>query len=187
MSYFFPFILTLSYLIYSNVSEINYNPKLLYKVLQKKAGIENPEIKELKNSKIEALQLNGKIFTLENPKNELNLKYIYIGRVNSCRAGGCSSNTQSNTNLESEYFDYFIIYDKDINVKNVRVYNYQATHGQEVTAIGWLNQFIGYNGSQNLNVGKNIDAISGATISVYAITYDIENKTYMLKNIVSTI
>ncbi len=58
-----------------------------------------------------------------------------------------------------------------------------ATHGQEITARGWLKQFIGYNGSESLKVDKNIDTISGATISVYAITSDIKLITCLLKSL----
>jgi len=66
----------------------------------------------------------------------------------------------------------------------VRVFNYQATHGQEVSAKGWLRQFDGYDGSTVLKVGKDIDAISGATISVYGITRDVQERTRLLARII---
>nr|WP_319999623.1 hypothetical protein [uncultured Draconibacterium sp.] len=43
--------------------------------------------------------------------------------------------------------------------------------------------FTGFNDSGSLKVDKNIDAISGATISVYTITADVENKTALLKKL----
>ena len=73
-----------------------------------------------------------------------------------------------------EYFDYYIIFDSSIKVEKVRVYNYQATHGHEVGGTGWLKQFIGYEGETKLELGKNIDSISGATISANAITYNVQ-------------
>ena len=103
--------------------------------------------------------------------------------MNSCRAGGCSNSIELPKEEESEYFDYFIRFDKNKTVKLVKVFNYQATHGQEVTSKGWLKQFIGHDGTGSLQVGKNVDAISGATISVYAITVDVEMKTTLLKKI----
>jgi Na+-translocating ferredoxin:NAD+ oxidoreductase RnfG subunit len=39
---------------------------------------------------------------------------------------------------------------------------------------GWLKQFIGYDGKEKLEYGKNIDSISGATISANAITYNVQ-------------
>ena len=48
---------------------------------------------------------------------------------------------------------------------------------------GWLNQFIGYDGTKTLRVGKEIDSISGATISAYGITTDIQQKTFYLQSL----
>lgn len=73
-----------------------------------------------------------------------------------------------------EYFDYFILFDSNLGVKKIRVYNYQATHGHEVGGKGWLKQFVGYKGDEKLEYGKNIDSISGATISANAITYNVQ-------------
>jgi Na+-translocating ferredoxin:NAD+ oxidoreductase RnfG subunit len=68
-------------------------------------------------------------------------------------------------------------------VQQVRIYNYQATHGQEITSKNWLRQFKNYTGEKELMAGKNIDAISGATISVDAIISDIEFITGALLSI----
>jgi len=123
-------------------------------------------------------ELAGQFFKIENSSSK---GYAYVGRVLSCRGGGCSHG-QALADAAAEYFDYFILYDGDVKVLQVRVFNYQATHGHGITSRGWLRQFTGYNGSGKLDPGKNIDAISGATISVKAITSDIENKTRMLKS-----
>ena len=162
-------------------SEINYSSKILTKELSKYSKLESIELKEIPRS--DAIYYNGKFFKIINNTKDYSLSYMYVGRVNSCRAGGCSINNQHNDNDQSEYFDYFILFDKSLSVKLVKVFNYQATHGQEVTSAGWLRQFIGYNGSKNLNVGKEVDAISGATISVNGITADIINKIGILKKI----
>ncbi|WP_303917596.1 FMN-binding protein [Draconibacterium sediminis] len=163
-------------------SEVDFQPKALEKTLQK-SGIETLSgIQEMKITDPTCNEINGKYF-LVTENNENAYRYIYIGRVNSCRAGGCSVVHESLATLDSEYFDYYILFDENKTVRDVKVYNYQATHGHEITAKGWLKQFIGFNGSGSLKVDKNIDAISGATISVYAITADVENKTALLKNL----
>jgi hypothetical protein len=110
-------------------------------------------------------------------------KYAYLGRVNSCRAGGCSVHHFPEEVQNSEYFDYFVLFDSSCTVLFVKVYNYQASHGHEITAKGWLKQFVGYNGQNSLVAGKSIDAISGATISVNVITHDIEDKTNILRQL----
>ncbi|WP_319589741.1 FMN-binding protein [uncultured Draconibacterium sp.] len=162
-------------------SEVNFQPKALVKTLEK-SGIEELSGVEELALPDDACTSKGKYF-LVTKKNENAYRYIYIGRVNSCRAGGCSVEHESVETLDSEYFDYYILFDDHKTVKAVNVFNYQATHGYEITAKGWLKQFIGFNGSDSLKVDKNIDAISGATISVYAITADVENKTALLKKL----
>lgn len=107
--------------------------------------------------------------------------YVYVGRVLSCRAGGCAAATSAFQASAPEYFDYFLLFNEKGEVARVKVFNYQATHGQEITVAGWLKQFIGYNGDSALVVGKHIDGISGATISVSALTADVENRTKLLQ------
>lgn len=126
-------------------------------------------------------EVQGKFF--RNKTEVGDVKYVFVGRVNSCRAGGCCNALQIPGNTESEYFDYFIFFDESKTVKLVEVYNYAATHGYEITAKGWLKQFIGLTEKDTLVVNKDIDGISGATISVFAITGDVQEKTRLLKSL----
>lgn len=164
-------------------TDVDYKHKSLLKALKKVGITDMSVITEivLSDSVNEANPINGKYFLI-NDTNVSPYKYVYVGRVNSCRAGGCSATNDIPPDSNSEYFDYYILFDTDKTVQAVKVFNYQATHGQEITAKGWLKQFIGHNGSEPLQVDKNIDAISGATISVHAITIDVEMKTEILIN-----
>lgn len=166
-------------------ADIDYSHKILVKVLHK-SGIQDLKgVKEmLLPDSISSIQpINGKYFQIE-VENEGHFKYIYVGRVHSCREGGCSISNKLTREGNSEYFDYFILFDENLTVKRVKVFNYQATHGQEITAKGWLKQFIGFDGKKELRVGKEIDTVSGATISVNTITYDIADKTGLLKKLI---
>lgn len=165
-------------------SDVNYQHKALIEALQKVGITDMSAIKEMAvpDSIFSKNQVDGKYFLVKENKVSP-CQYIYVGRVNSCRSGGCSISNERHRNGNSEYFDYFILFDKNKTVHTVKVFNYQATHGHEITAKGWLKQFIGHDGSEPLQVDKNIDAISGATISVYAITFDVETKTKILKSI----
>jgi len=159
--------------------------KMLRKELQKLSGVEKPDWKEIPvpENLLASHELQGKFMTLSGQTTNEQKKIIYVGRVNSCRMGGCS-NPNLSINLETtEYFDYLIVFNSHASVEQVKVYNYAATHGQEVTNKGWLKQFHGYDGSRSLTVGKSIDAISGATTSVHSITDDIQDKTRLLKKI----
>ena len=168
-------------------SDIDYGHKKINKEIVKLWGIEQPTIEEISIPDFIKQQnyIQGRYFLVSDKNNVSHINYMYIGRVNSCRAGGCSISMDPNENFETEYFDYFILFDAASSVQLVRIYNYMATHGHEVSAKGWLRQFDGYDGTITLEVGKNIDAISGATISVYAITKDVQEKTAIIKKMPS--
>lgn len=160
--------------------ELDYMPKSLLKALKKEGITDLAIIREINVFKEEQDRhhFNGKYFRVMDDAVQA-CAYIYIGRVYSCRSGGCSFASDTSPGVSSEYFDYFMLFDSEKAVREVKVYNYQATHGYEITAKGWLKQFHGHKGGE-LHVGKNIDAISGATISAYAITQDVVAKTNLL-------
>jgi Na+-translocating ferredoxin:NAD+ oxidoreductase RnfG subunit len=172
-------VLTLPYFVEAQ-KPVDFKPNRLESDMKKMHHFIAPVYKELKLTN----SLEGRYFEITDTSGSANKFYAYIGRVNSCRQGGCSITKTAKIQGTSEYFDYYILFDSDLKVKQVKVFNYQATHGQEITAKGWLKQFIGYAGKDNLIAGKNIDAISGATISVNAITFDIETRSRQLKEVI---
>lgn len=166
----------------SNNSGVNYRHKSLVKALQKGGITDLSAIEEIQipDTILEANIINGKYFLINKSQAD-QYQYIYVGRVNSCRASGCSIANNKDHQGTSEYFDYYILFDKEKKVQALKVFNYQATHGHAISAPGWLKQFIGHDGKQSLQVNKNIDAISGATISVYAITNDVNERSAFLR------
>ncbi|WP_439184310.1 FMN-binding protein [Carboxylicivirga taeanensis] len=166
--------------------DVNYEHKAVQKTLEKSCNLINPRVCELELPAQYAADIDGKFFNVSCDNTDAEIKYMYIGRVNSCRAGGCSMPSALSQGGESEYFDYLMVFNARCEVMMVKVFNYQATHGHEVTAKGWLKQFIGYNpNDNNLEVGKTIDSISGATISVNGITDDIKNKTQIIGEVIN--
>ena len=158
--------------------------KVLLKALKQEGVVDMNAIQGIPSgdSVVYANGLNGYFYQFI-PRKDQAPQYLYVGRVNTCRTGGCAGKMSTPLIAISEYFDYFILFDDEKNVQRVGILNYQATHGHEITARGWLRQFVGYDGSHTLLVDKHIDAISGATISVYAITEDVGLKTDILKSI----
>ncbi len=153
-------------------AQVDYTAKALKKEIEKCWGL---DINDLIQIDIDAdIPAEGRFFTTVRPTT----KYVYVGRVNSCRTGGCAISSEGSGT--SEYFDYFILFDERANVELVKIFNYAATHGHEVMAKGWLKQFIDFNNQTELIVGKDVDTISGATVSVNAIAEDIRQKTYLL-------
>jgi hypothetical protein len=172
-------------------------PALLSTGQELSEALPRPVLRLLKNSfaqkSIELTDLSSEVATLPGDHFLLIHQgepsepdgYLHMGRVKTCRAGGCSSPGLVAPGEESEYFDYAIIFNPDLRVDAVQIYNYQASHGHGIAAAGWLRQFEGFSSGKRLEVGKNIDAISGATISVLAITNDIELKTNQLKEAIT--
>lgn len=121
--------------------------------------------------------------------DHLLLGVIYMGKVNTCAIGGCVAVNQFDPmpDLDSEYFDYIIYFDTEATIKKVKIIDYNATYGYEVCSKSWLKQFIGYYGNKSLSVGKNVDGISGATISAQAIVTDIAYQTELVKNILEVL
>jgi len=139
-------------------SEIDYQNKRLISSLNKNGISGFSELEEISCNLKEHPELQGKFFkTLNNSENS-EVKYVFVGRVNSCRAGGCSISGNTPANSESEYFDYYIFFDLSKTVKQVEVFNYQATHGYEITAKGWLKQFAGFSGNDTLEI-KGVDRL----------------------------
>jgi len=108
--------------------------------------------------------------------------WAYTRRVLSCRNGGCDgTHSTDDPDVSHEYFDYFALLSAEYSILEIKVYNYAATHGQEICSKAWLKQFKGYDGSKYLRYGKDIDGISGATISGIAITEDVGTTVSMLR------
>ena len=91
-----------------------------------------------------------------NNDNEL-LGYYYIGQAYG----------------KADYFDFIVIFDKDLVISKTKILVYREDHGGEVGSKRWLKQFIGKTKEQNLIYQKDIAAISGATISAKSMTNEV--------------
>lgn len=81
-----------------------------------------------------------------------------------------------------ESFDYMVVYNPDVTVKEINVLNYTSPHGGEVASPRWLKQFIGYEG-KHLKYGSDIEALTGATYSATSLVRDVEAVTVFMKTI----
>lgn len=70
-------------------------------------------------------------------------------------------------------FDYAVFYSPEMEVLGVKVTVYRSTHGAAICQKKWLGQFKGYAG-EDLTIGKEIDAISGASISAQSMVDDMK-------------
>ena len=70
-----------------------------------------------------------------------------------------------------EYFDYLLAYAPDFSVLGLTITVYRSSHGAAICQKKWLSQFESYAGEE-LTVGKEIDAVAGATISATSMVRD---------------
>ena len=71
-------------------------------------------------------------------------------------------------------FDYLVIFDRDLKVIHSKVLVYREDYGGEIGSKRWLKQFLGKTGNDRVSCENNIDAISGATISVRSMTLSMD-------------
>lgn len=72
-------------------------------------------------------------------------------------------------------FDFVVIYDQDLIIKKIKVVAYREDYGGEIGSNRWLKQFINLTKEDSVTYGKEIKAISGATISASALTLAVNN------------
>lgn len=70
-------------------------------------------------------------------------------------------------------FDYLALLSPGIRVIQVGIINYRSDHGYQVASPRWLAQFNGYSADSLWQVGREVDAISGATISATGLCNDL--------------
>ena len=107
-----------------------------------------------------------------------NIGYLYKKNAKSCKTGGCT-----NGNLVNEYesYTFIILYNIDFTIKKVKVIDYNSSYGYEIMAKSWLKQFIG-KGKKDLVIDSDVDAISGATISVQSIVNEVNKVNRIIRN-----
>jgi len=71
-------------------------------------------------------------------------------------------------------FDYMVIFNPDLFIKRSSVLVYREDYGGEIGAKRWLAQFENKSNGKGMEYAKDIQAISGATISTRSICYGIK-------------
>ena len=97
--------------------------------------------------------------------NDTLLGYAYIAKAAS----------------KADDFDYLVLLDKELIIVKSKVLIYREDYGGEIGSKRWLKQFNGKTKNDVLKYGDNIAAISGATISVRAMTSAINTLLSSIK------
>jgi len=86
-----------------------------------------------------------------------------------------------NVKGKSQPITYAVFYDANGSVVNSHIIRYREPIGGEVANRYWLKQFLGKSSKSDYQLGEEIDGISGATISVNAVTRGIHRSTFVVQ------
>ncbi len=155
------------------------NNKKINKIIEKEYKVKNFSLMKFNLPKSIAQHYREEDYFFKINTSNLLIGYAYTGRVYSCRTNNCNLPKSEDAKDESEYFDYLILYSKDLSIKKVSILNYRATYGNEICSKMWLKRFSKGNINKEFKANRDIDIISGATISSKAIINDFNkvNKT----------
>jgi len=78
---------------------------------------------------------------------------------------------------------FMVILDKNGSIINTSIIKYREAYGGEVSSERWLSQFVNRNNNSSYKIGKNIDGITGATISVNSLSKGIQKIVLLFSHI----
>lgn len=81
-------------------------------------------------------------------------------------------------------FTYLIIFTPDGIIEKISVLLYRENYGGEIGSKRFLRQFNGKSNGMNMEYNQDIDGISGATISVQAITRAVKENSIAFNNLI---
>ncbi len=79
---------------------------------------------------------------------------------------------------------FLVIFNDKMEIMHSSIIKYRESHGGEVSGKKWLAQFNGMKQNSNYKFGKEIDGITGATMSVKSITKGINKLSLLLPYII---
>ena len=78
-------------------------------------------------------------------------------------------------------FDYYVLFNDKEEILKVEVLHYRENYGGEICSKNWLKQFVGIDTENYSNFNREIDGISGATISVNSLKHHVLKISNKLK------
>ena len=123
------------------------------------------EIKSTAEKNAQLRFMRDQIYIWEISKNEEMIGLAYLDNVKG----------------KSQPITYAVFFDSQGRVERSHIIKYREPIGGEVSNQYWLNQFFGKSWESDYKIGSDIDGISGATISVNAVTRGIHRSTFIVE------
>lgn len=140
--------------------------KRIDKAIETTFGIENAEFVEIPNISVGENEFVG----IEN----VSVSSVVLSGKRVGFAGFSSSKGKN------DLFDYMVLFDESLHIKKVVVLVYRSSYGGEIMAKYWLKQFEDKSNGKEMEFEKDIDSISGATISAPSITTGIKSLSLLM-------
>jgi len=121
-----------------------------------------------------------KIYSEKKARSRFMFDHVYIWKIsesNSLVGVAILDNVLG----KSLPITYLTCFNMDGQLINAHIVKYREDYGYEVGNKRWLNQFIGLGINSDFIIGKNIDGISGATISVNSVTRGINRSAIIVE------
>lgn len=128
----------------------------------------------VKTFKVENFQLDKiNILTTTDPSIKIiNSNNFYSIKSNAKTLGYALIDKAKSKSYD---FDYLVLLNSELEIININILIYREEHGNEISSKRWLKQFFGLSTNDHAVLQKNIDGISGATISVRSMTNEMNN------------
>ena len=81
---------------------------------------------------------------------------------------------------------FIVLFNQNGTILKSEIVKYREPYGGEISGKNWLKQFIAKSSSSQFKVGKNIDGISGATISVNSVTKGIKKLSLLFPHLIES-
>jgi hypothetical protein len=148
---------------------VDQGPELYTKNMERKVFKSLSKIYEGKE--LEVKELTSRI---EIPKNQFLIESTVL-RIATKEDANLGHVVIARAPSKTATFDYYLIFDSQWVLKEAKVALYREDYGGEISSKRWLSQFYGAKQGTQFQVGEDIAAISGATISVHAMTRSLNH------------
>jgi Na+-translocating ferredoxin:NAD+ oxidoreductase RnfG subunit len=110
--------------------------------------------------------------------------YVYIWKI--CRQDSLKGfAVLDNTYGKSLPITFLVVFSPDAEILRVDIIRYREPYGGAIGSRRWLDQFIGKSSVEEFKVDRDIDSISGATISVNSVARGVQKLTLVMEHIIS--
>ena len=137
---------------------------------------------DISEMKFEKLRLEREMkFKIENETGrKLFGDFVYYWQIKSVGDKYFSA-LLDNAMGKSQPITFIVVFDENKKIFSVSIIKYRESHGGEVQNKAWLREFEGKDFKSDFRPGADIDAISGATISVNSVSRGIKNLAILIK------